>query len=158
EGTVAILRSNFATANTVPAAPGGLNVASGSDRLTLTWADNSNNETGFAIERSSDGRTFVPIGVVGPNVTTFVNYLSSGTFSYRVKAFNLVGESDYSNVASGSVGGSTPGPLTVTGTGGGDIIYLEVVGGDLRVTVNDVPTLYPLSSFTSLTVNAGGGD
>jgi hypothetical protein len=112
DSRVSLLRSNFAVAATPPAAPTGLGVTAGADRLTLGWIDNSNNETGFVVERSADGSTFVPIATVGPNVTTFTNYLSSGTFSYRVKAVNLVGESGYSNVDSGTVGGGPTPPAS----------------------------------------------
>lgn len=75
--------------------------ASASD-LSLSWTDNSSNETGFTIERSTDGSNFVQIASVGENVTSYVDMglVGETTYHYRVQAYNSAGASDYSNVAS----------------------------------------------------------
>lgn len=68
---------------------------------TLTWTDNSNNESGFEIERAPKGGAFLKIGSVGANVTTYVDTATKGgeTYSYRVRAFNGSGFSlTYTNV------------------------------------------------------------
>jgi hypothetical protein len=74
-----------------------------SSQITLNWADNSNNETGFKIERSPDGTTatFLQIGVVGANVTTYsdAGLLGGTTYHYRVRSNNAGGDSPFSNVA-----------------------------------------------------------
>ncbi|HVH57146.1 MAG TPA: hypothetical protein VM791_12880, partial [Vicinamibacterales bacterium] len=56
-------------------------------------------ETGFSIERSPDGRAFSQIATVAQNVTTYVDTRpgSSKFVFYRVRAFNLAGNSAYSN-------------------------------------------------------------
>jgi hypothetical protein len=69
----------------------------------LSWTDNSNNETGFSIERC-DGQNctdFAPIATVGANVTSYPDTgLTPNTrYRYRVRAFNGVGNSAYSNIA-----------------------------------------------------------
>ena len=92
-------------AQTVPTAPSNLTAtAVSSSQINLSWSDNSNNETGFKIERCQGGGCtgFVQIAQVGANVTTFSNTgLSSNTrYRYRVRAFNAVGNSGYSNIAS----------------------------------------------------------
>ena len=59
----------------VPAAPGALraSVASGSG-VTLSWSDNSDNETTVIIERYDDSqKKFATIGTVGANTTTFTD-------------------------------------------------------------------------------------
>jgi hypothetical protein len=73
-----------------------------SSRINLSWTDNSNNETGFKVERSIDGSTFTQIATVGANVTRYANTeLPSLTrFYYRVRAYNAGGNSAYSNIAS----------------------------------------------------------
>jgi hypothetical protein len=98
--------SNTASATTSaaapapPAAPINLNAtALSATRIDLTWTDNSNNEGGFKIESSPDGRTFTEIATVGANVTTYSDTgLTCATFyQYRVRAFNANGNSAYSN-------------------------------------------------------------
>jgi fibronectin type 3 domain-containing protein len=99
--------SNEATATTdaalVPAAPSNLAAtAVGQNRIDLTWADNSSGETGFRIERKAgpDG-SFALIATVGANVTRYYSTgLQAGTaYTYRLRAFNAVGESENSNEA-----------------------------------------------------------
>ena len=86
------------SATTLPA-PTGLVAAHPSGRITLTWTDSSNNETGFSIERSLDGRAFTQIATVAQNVSTYVDTSpgSSKFVFYRVRVFNLAGNSAYSN-------------------------------------------------------------
>ena len=61
--------SNVASATTLPppTAPGNLAAAAvSSSRIDLTWTDNSSNEQGFKVERSTDGVTFTPAGADAP--------------------------------------------------------------------------------------------
>ncbi|MGI5882945.1 MAG: fibronectin type III domain-containing protein [Dethiobacteria bacterium] len=86
----------------VPAAPTKLlaTVVSG-DKIMLTWVDNSHNETGFKIERKTSGGGYTQIATVGANTTVYANTgISAGTsYNYRVRAYNAVGNSAYSNEA-----------------------------------------------------------
>jgi hypothetical protein len=87
---------------TAPAAPTNLVATAASrSRIDLAWTDNAPNETGFLIERSTNGTSFTQIAVVGSNVTTFGNtgLTSNKRYYYRVRATNAVGVSAYSNVA-----------------------------------------------------------
>ncbi len=95
--------SNQAIFTTAPAAPGTLTAtAIWTDRVYLRWG-NVVGETGFKVERSSDGGSvWSQIAALGVNVT---NYQDSGlqaasTHIYRVKATSAVGDSAYSNEAS----------------------------------------------------------
>jgi PKD repeat protein len=79
-------------------APSGLTGVAGKGSATLLWKDNSNNETGFHIERAPSGSTnFAVVGTVGADVTTFKDTVSRGTYVYRVRAFNATAVSAYSN-------------------------------------------------------------
>lgn len=87
-----------------PAAPTSLAAkASGSSAMNLTWADSASKRDGFKIERC-DGAgcsRFVQVATVGPAAKS---YADSGlkaftSYSYRIRAYNSVGDSPYSNVA-----------------------------------------------------------
>ncbi len=74
-----------------------------SNEITLNWKDNSAKEDGYVIERmQSPQTTFTFLDSLKQKVNTYVdkNILQSGDYTYRIKAFNAVAESDYSNEAS----------------------------------------------------------
>ncbi len=97
--------SNVATATTLagpPAAPSGLTATAVSkSQINLAWQDNSSNETGFSVERSTDGTTFTEIATVGASVKTYqsTGLSANKTYYYRVRAHNAGGNSAYSNIA-----------------------------------------------------------
>ncbi|HSZ59475.1 MAG TPA: DUF4082 domain-containing protein, partial [Tepidisphaeraceae bacterium] len=88
---------------TVPAAPSNLSAAAASSsQINLSWTDNSNNETGFLIERSTNGVTFTQIASLAANTTSYsdTGLAASTQYTYRVRATNSAGNSAYSNTAS----------------------------------------------------------
>ena len=82
-----------------PAAPSGLTATTVDDqRIDLDWTDNSDNENGFSIERSTGaGGAFSEIDLVGANVTDYEDTaLASNTeYCYRVYAYNDIGDSAF---------------------------------------------------------------
>lgn len=87
---------------TAPQSPGGLvAVAATSAQVDLSWQDNSGNEDGFRVEKSTDGVNFTPAGTAGANATNYtVTGLEAGaTYSFRVLAYNGGGASGWSNTA-----------------------------------------------------------
>jgi hypothetical protein len=94
-----------------PSAPFNVTVTSWTtSQLIINWRDVSG-DTGYRIERSTDGVTFTAVGTVGTNVTSFTNGgLSAGTrYYYRVIARSALGDSPNSAVASNTTRGTSPG-------------------------------------------------
>ncbi|MDZ7367935.1 MAG: fibronectin type III domain-containing protein [candidate division KSB1 bacterium] len=115
--------SNEANATTLPnppTAPGNLTATALSNvKITLSWADNSNNESSFRIERKLTGGTYAEIASVGANVTSYVDsgLTANTTYFYRVRASNAGGHSAYSNEANATTPADLPAPpsgLTAT--------------------------------------------
>ncbi|MFA5795456.1 MAG: DUF2341 domain-containing protein, partial [Candidatus Brocadiia bacterium] len=93
--------SNQAVARTsIPDAPSDLitSTVSGST-VMIQWADNSINENGFKIERSLTGTYWTEIANLSPNTTSYTDNTGSvfNRFYYRVKAYNAIDNSVYSN-------------------------------------------------------------
>ena len=86
------------TVTGAPQAPSNLTAAAvSSSQVNVAWTDNSNDETGFVIERSANGGARTQIATVGANVTAFANTgLAAQTpYQYWVKATNAAGDSGY---------------------------------------------------------------
>ncbi|MSP37376.1 MAG: PKD domain-containing protein [Deltaproteobacteria bacterium] len=88
----------------LPSAPSNLTASTISrSQINLSWSDNANNETGFKIERCTGATctNFAQIAAVGANLKTFANSgLKRNTaYRYRVRAYNGVADSAYSNIA-----------------------------------------------------------
>src|SRR5437867_1888085 len=107
-GTVQVTRLPVAAGPQAPAkapsAPSKLtSTAISSNQIRLNWVDNSTNESGFKVERgNSSSGPWTQIATVGAGV---VSYSDSGLeastlYFYRVRAYNSVGDSSYSNIAS----------------------------------------------------------
>jgi hypothetical protein len=70
--------------------------------IGLSWTDNSSDENGFLVERSTDGLTFAQIGMAPTNSTSYTDRttLPATSYTYRIRAMNSGGKSAYSNTAS----------------------------------------------------------
>ncbi|MFT3793886.1 GEVED domain-containing protein [Flavobacterium sp.] len=104
---------------TTPTAPSGLNfTAITATGMTLNWADNSANETGFSIYRSTDGINYTLITTTAANAITYnATGLSVGTnYFWRVNAIAEVPSAATSASASTTAG--TLSGLKTIGTGG----------------------------------------
>jgi len=103
---------NDGVPQTIPQAPGSL-VATYLERkgINLTWKDNSQNEEGFEIYKSTNMGSFVSLGKVNAQTTSFLdqNFTQGSVYSYRVMAFNSAGFSDFSNSVTMKIDGKTSG-------------------------------------------------
>src|SRR4030095_1189803 len=86
-----------------PTAPGSLTATVlGSTSIRINWADNSNNEDEFKIERSTNGGTSWALrDSVGTNTTQYtdIGLTPNSQYCYRVHASNCMGNSANSNQA-----------------------------------------------------------
>ena len=108
---------NATTLSNTPVAPSGLRITTlQSNRIIIAWADNSNNETGFKIQRKGATGGYTDLTTTGANVTTYSDTgLTDGTsYYYRVCATNTAGDSAYSNEVNGITPLFIPTALTAT--------------------------------------------
>jgi len=98
--------------------PSNLNAQLQGTDIILGWTDNSTGESGFKIERKESGGEFAEIASVNANQTSYTDsgVKAGKTYSYRVRAFNTVAYSAYSN-ESPSI--NIPGGNGGAGGGGG---------------------------------------
>lgn len=114
--TAAVLRPAGGTSTTIATAPpaptSAAALAASDQRINVSWADKSSDESGFRIERSPNGSVWTEVAQVGGNVTSYADTgLSASTwYYYRVRAWNSVGNSAYSNVASAATLAPAPPP------------------------------------------------
>lgn len=110
---------------TLPVAPSGLAYSLLTPTsVDLNWTDNSSNEVGFTVERCAGTMLFCAgnPGAWSTRTTTAANAtrftdtgLAAGTaYVWRVKAFNAVGNSDYSNHLSATTPAQTAIPAAPT--------------------------------------------
>jgi titin len=114
--TVADFRPSATT--TPPTAPSSLSAnAPSHDRVDLSWSDNAGDESGYRVERSTDGVNFSEIATLGANTTSYADtgVAASTPYDYRVRAYNGAGNSGYSNTASVTTPQPPPPPATPTG-------------------------------------------
>jgi FtsP/CotA-like multicopper oxidase with cupredoxin domain len=102
-----------------PQGPSSLNaVTASSSQIDLSWADNSTDEDGFEIERSTDGSTFSFLTTVAAESTSYsdTGLAASTEYWYRLFAYNQYGDSGYSNTASATTGSVSAGASVDVGS------------------------------------------
>jgi hypothetical protein len=139
------------TTVTAPAAPSGLGAtAASSSQINLAWTDNSNNESGFKIERKTgSGGTWAQIAQVGANVTTYQNTgLSASTqYFYRVRSY-ISGQanSDYSNEANATTQAASGANVTITSVSTGLAYDVKTAAVGLQYYIDRTYTITALSA------------
>ncbi|MFA4917578.1 MAG: hypothetical protein WC560_13030, partial [Syntrophales bacterium] len=92
------------TPDVAPTQPSNLTATVVSPNVRLNWTDNSNNETGFVVQRATDNAFTAGLTSfnVGAGIITYLDLTAapSSTYFYRVYATNAIGNSGNSNVVS----------------------------------------------------------
>ncbi len=144
-------------------------------QINLLWTDGSTNETGFRIERSTDGINYTEIGTVGANVTTYqdIGLAPFTTYYYRVRSYivssspapaGTVGASSYATSSSVTTNVGTPtSDLVVQGNSvtiaNGDATPSTVDGtnfGTLLVGSSPIVTTFTLKNLGNAALNLTG--
>jgi hypothetical protein len=84
---------------TVPDAPGSVTATpQSSNTIRLAWTDNADNEVSFVIERKTTG-DFAEVESLNANTTIWIDtsLAASTEYTYRIKAVNTSGNSDWSD-------------------------------------------------------------
>lgn len=86
------------------AAPTRLSVKGSRRRATLSWRDNSDNESGFHVERAAEGSSsFSRVASLGADAQNWQDRVPRGTYRYRVQAFNASATSGYTETVTVTV-------------------------------------------------------
>jgi hypothetical protein len=111
--------------------------------IQIGWTDNSSDETGFYVERSSDGTNYTVIDTVDANTTIFLNtgLPQVTTYYYRVRAFNASLVSPYSAVLSIATYGDPVIPVACTSPSPADQGSFGVANA-LKLTWSNATTPY----------------
>lgn len=152
-----------------PAGPDGLlATVAGYDRIDLTWADHASDESGFSIERSTEGGPFSEVATTGVDQVSFQDSGLTGdtNYTYRVRAFNASGFSAWSNTASATTDSAPPPPsisLTLSGSRDKGRHVVDLVWAGATATDVDIyrdgallTTTANSGSYTDHTGNNGG--
>lgn len=97
--------TDYATVKYVqaPNAPSGLTaIGVTNNQINLNWSDNSNNEVRYLIERSTNaGGNWLLRDSVNANITAYsdMGLLQNTVYHYRVRTYNSVGYTAYSNTS-----------------------------------------------------------
>ncbi|MBI4650916.1 tandem-95 repeat protein, partial [Candidatus Desantisbacteria bacterium] len=92
-----IIKINVNNVSDIPAAPDNLTAKYNIGIVMLSWHDNSRNETGFKLERYHNGK-WKQIALINPDIKSFIDIKGRRGFYYRVRAYNDIGNSAYSNI------------------------------------------------------------
>jgi hypothetical protein len=147
----------------IPAKPLRLAVlANGTNALVLKWVDDSENEDGVIVQRSTDAMNWTTIATLGPDATnhTDTTALLNQQYYYRVQHTNYVGVSPYSNTGAGLrqpvivyVGGTIAANTVWSGT----IVVTSSVVVPNGVQLSVAPgTQVRMNGNFSITAQAGG--
>lgn len=126
QNSIVQLTHSITVAVTPPAAPSNVQATSlSTGNIQVSWADSSNNEQAFIIERSEDGGTVFNViqADQAANTTSYIdtNVIEGQTYTYKVSASNSIGTTAAANTPNAT---SSTSISVVAAGGGGGAFYL----------------------------------
>jgi titin len=125
---------------TLPAAPSSLSAtAASSSAINLKWTDNATNETGYVVQRSTDGTSFSQVATLGAGTSSYssTGLSAAKKYYFRVRAYNGAGDSAFSNTASATTSSTSTTTIPAKPT---NVAAVNLSGGSARVTWTDKST------------------
>jgi rubredoxin len=155
---------SIGTPISAPAAPSGLTATTASSsQVNLSWTDNSNNESGFAIDQStsSDFTQNLTTLSVGANVTTYnaTGLSANTTYYYRVRAVNGGGVSANTSAVNATTQNVTPlAPSSLTAipvsTSQINLSWVDNSSNETGFKIDQATDAGFTQNFTTVTVGA----
>jgi M6 family metalloprotease-like protein len=152
-----------------PAAPSGLQApVIAYNRVDLTWVDNASDETGYEVQRATDGVSFVTIAQLAADAAGYSDsgVGPEGDYSYRVRALKGATVSDFSNEIVVTTPAQPAGSITLTVSGykvkgiqHADLAWSGAVGVsvDIRRGTNVIASPANSGAYTDNIETKGGG-
>jgi subtilisin family serine protease len=167
-GTATVRAASGAVAGTAavtvvlasPAAPTGLAATPASPtQVNLAWKDNANNETGYVVQRATDGgfTSDVVTTTLGANATgrAVTGLAANTTYYFRVRATNAAGGSAYANVAAAKTKVATVTYQAESAAVGGGTTIARAYAGYTGTGYADLPTSGGYVNWSASTAQAG---
>ncbi|MTI23735.1 GDSL-type esterase/lipase family protein, partial [Fulvivirga kasyanovii] len=119
---------------------------------SLTWRDNSDNETGFELQRSINNQAFELVAMLPVNSTTYTDQTPAEFSSarYRVRAFRDDQQSEFSAIAAASVSNILPRAI--------ENFSAQVIGSNVSLQWTDKMKIVVLGSSTAAGVGASSSE
>lgn len=136
----------------------GFVVFTNASAVTIGWTDNSDNETGFTIQRRSHDGLYADIASVSPNTTQYVDstITTNGAYFYRVFAYNAKAASGFTDELSVYAPQSTLQISGVRFEANGDFSF-EVHGSSgMRCAIYESTNLTDWSLLATNSPSSGG--
>jgi titin len=100
-----------------PNAPAALTFSAiTSSALTINWADQASNESGYRVYRSTDGVNYSKVADLGANSTSFSDsgLAANATYYYKIAAWNSASETSSGAASQKTASASQPAPAQPT--------------------------------------------
>lgn len=119
----------------------------GTNAPTMSWSDDSQNEDGVIVQRSTDGSNWQTLASLQPQTSTYTDNSAvlGQKYYYRVQHTNYVGSSPYSNIGTGARQAPT---VNVGGTIATDTVWAS---GSHYVVTSSIT----VAAGATLTIGAG---
>jgi len=152
--------SNEASATTPLPAPTNLSaVADSTDKIILTWKDNSTNETEFEVYMKKEGGSYGSPTIKAKNAETHTEtgLVVSTLYCFKVRAVNDTINSLYSNVS--CVATDAAAVVPISNTGHQYVLIIDTVNATIiKAPVITVPTTVTLSDVLTNTFDVVATD